>query len=113
VQQTNVAGRVTFLTIFPGCYPSRWPHIHFEVYPSAGAATAGTGKIATSQIALPQASCTEVYATSGYTESAANLAGMSLASDNVFSDGVANQRGTVTGSLAAGYRVTLTAGISA
>ena len=29
-------GNVTFTTIFPACYSGRWPHMHFEVYPSLG-----------------------------------------------------------------------------
>jgi protocatechuate 3,4-dioxygenase beta subunit len=113
VQTADSAGRVTFVTVFPGCYSGRWPHIHFEVYPSAAAATGSANKIATSQIALPQASCSEVYAASGYTGSAANLAQTSLATDNVFSDGATLELGAVTGSVAAGYALTLTAGISA
>ena len=31
VQVTDANGRVTFTLIVPGCYPGRWPHIHFEV----------------------------------------------------------------------------------
>ena len=38
VQEADAAGRVTFTSIFPGCYAGRWPHIHFEVYPSLAAA---------------------------------------------------------------------------
>src|SRR5215813_12353144 len=113
VQQTNAAGQVTFVTVFPGCYPGRWPHIHVEVYPSAAAATGAGSKIATTQIALPQASCAEVYSTSEYTGSAANLAQISLATDAVFSDGVTYQLGSVSGSVAGGYALTLTAAVSA
>jgi len=25
-------GTVTFTSVFPACYPGRWPHVHFEVY---------------------------------------------------------------------------------
>ena len=39
VQETGADGTVTFTTIFPGCYSGRWPHVHFEVYPSAAVAT--------------------------------------------------------------------------
>ncbi|PTQ72595.1 hypothetical protein [Celeribacter persicus] len=28
----DAEGKVKFTTIVPGCYPSRWPHIHFEVF---------------------------------------------------------------------------------
>ena len=34
VDVTDENGLVTFTTIFPGCYAGRYPHIHFEVYPS-------------------------------------------------------------------------------
>ena len=111
VQQSDASGRVTFASIFPGCYPGRWPHIHVEVYPTAAAATASGARLATTQIALPQASCDEVYATGGYTGSAANLAQISLATDSVFSDGVTYELASATGSVAAGYGMTLTVGV--
>ena len=34
VQEADTAGLVTFTSIFPAAYSGRWPHIHFEVYPS-------------------------------------------------------------------------------
>ncbi|WJY97495.1 Chlorocatechol 1,2-dioxygenase [Corynebacterium fournieri] len=34
VQVTGDDGSVEFTTIIPGCYEGRWPHIHFEVFPS-------------------------------------------------------------------------------
>src|SRR5882724_9489885 len=87
VQETDADGTVTFTTTFPGCYPGRWPHIHFEIYPSLAAATAAGSKVATSQLALPQDACSAVYATTGYETSVTNLTETSLASDMVFSDG--------------------------
>ena len=43
VQEADSDGRVTFTSIFPAAYSGRWPHIHFEVYPSLTEATsAGT-----------------------------------------------------------------------
>jgi protocatechuate 3,4-dioxygenase beta subunit len=36
VQEADASGKVTFTTIFPGCYAGRWPHIHFEVCGSVG-----------------------------------------------------------------------------
>ena len=44
----------------------RWPHVHFEVYPSVEAATRGGNKLATSQIAIPKDACEAVYSKSGY-----------------------------------------------
>src|SRR5262249_19695352 len=82
VQEADSAGRVSFSTIFPGCYSGRWPHIHFEVYPSLAAAGSVANKIATSQIALPKSACDQVYATTGYEASVTNLSQTSLASDN-------------------------------
>ena len=111
VQEADASGRVTFTTIFPGCYAGRWPHMHFEVYPSLSAATSVANKTATSQLALPKAACDEVYATSGYQSSVTNLSQVSLASDNVFSDGSALELATVSGSAAAGFTASLTVAI--
>jgi protocatechuate 3,4-dioxygenase beta subunit len=108
VQETDTNGQVTFATIFPGCYAGRWPHIHFEVYPSLAAATDEANKIATSQLALPEATCDEVYATTGYESSVTNLQGVSLTSDNVFGeDGAESQLATTSGTVADGYTATL------
>ena len=108
VQEADGSGRVTFTSIYPACYSGRWPHIHFEVYPSLAAATSVANKTATSQIALPKETCDQVYATSGYTSSVSNLARVSLASDNVFSDGSALELATVTGSVDSGFTAALT-----
>ena len=97
VQATDASGKVTFTSIFPACYSGRWPHIHFEVYPSLAEAQAAGSKLVTSQIALPQDACAAVYATSGYAQSVSNLSQVSLATDMVFADGYSTQLGTVTG----------------
>ena len=107
VQVSDAAGQVTFTSIFPGCYAGRWPHIHFEVYPSEADAVAATNRLRTSQLALPEETSKLVYATDGYAASVANLAGVSLATDNVFSDGYALQLGKATGSVDQGFTVTL------
>jgi hypothetical protein len=54
VQAADADGKVTFTSIFPACYAGRWPHVHFEVYPALGAATAAGSAIHTSQLALPE-----------------------------------------------------------
>jgi protocatechuate 3,4-dioxygenase beta subunit len=108
VQAADASGVVTFTSIFPACYSGRWPHIHFEVYPSLAKATDQANKIATSQIALPKDTCDVVYATDGYSQSITNMAPVSLASDNVFGDdGGVHELGTVTGSVASGFTVEL------
>lgn len=110
VQVADKNGVVTFQSIFPACYSGRWPHIHFEIYPTKADITDVSKKIATSQIALPKDVCETVYATDGYSASVSNLSQLSLATDNVFSDDqAAHQLATVTGSVAKGYTIALTA----
>jgi protocatechuate 3,4-dioxygenase beta subunit len=112
VQAAASDGTVTFTTIFPACYSGRWPHIHFEIYPSLAQATTASNAIHTSQLALPKDICDTVYATSGYSASMSNLAQISLATDNVFSDGSSLQLATVTGDVINGYTVRLTVGVN-
>jgi protocatechuate 3,4-dioxygenase beta subunit len=113
VQETDAAGTVTFKTIFPGCYDGRWPHIHFEVYPSLSAAGDATKRIATSQLAMPKTAAEQVYAAPGYAASPANLAKVSLATDGVFGDdsGV-HELPTITGSVTSGFVGTLNVTVS-
>ena len=111
IQEADASGRVAFTSIYPACYSGRWPHIHFEVYPSLSAATSVANKIATSQIALPKSTCDEVYATSGYEASVTNLSRVTLASDNVFSDGASLELASISGSVAGGLTATLSVGI--
>ena len=114
VQQADANGNVTFTSIFPGCYAGRWPHIHFEVFPTLAGATAVGNKIATSQLALPEDIDKVVYATTGYTNSTQNLSGVTLARDNVFSnDAAARQLATMSGSASAGYTASLVVPVKA
>jgi protocatechuate 3,4-dioxygenase beta subunit len=109
VQEADANGQVTFQSIFPAAYSGRWPHIHFEVYPSLDAATAARGILAMSQIALPEETCNLVYATEGYEQSVRNMAQTSLTTDNVFSDdGGVRQIPTTSGDVASGFSVKLT-----
>jgi protocatechuate 3,4-dioxygenase beta subunit len=107
VQETGRDGSVTFTSIYPGAYSGRWPHIHFEVYPSLEAATSAGGKLRTSQLALPEAACRQVYTTDGYAQSLQNLARTSLDTDMVFGDGYSLQLAKVTGNLTDGLTATL------
>lgn len=111
VQETDGSGKVTFTSIFPAAYSGRWPHIHFEVYPSLAKATNSQNKIATSQMALPEDTSAEVYAITGYEQSVQNLAQTSLDTDNVFSDGYDLQIPTVTGSATKGLALNFTCAI--
>ncbi|HCT80491.1 MAG TPA: 3,4-dioxygenase subunit beta [Micromonosporaceae bacterium] len=107
VQEANSSGALTFQSVFPGAYSGRWPHIHFEVYPTLSAATAAGNKAATSQLALPEAVCNAVYATSGYSSSISNMSRTTLQNDGVFRDGVTKQMATVTGDATSGYVASL------
>ncbi len=107
VQEADSDGSVTFKSIFPAAYSGRWPHIHFEVYPSLKEATTASTKLRTSQLALPEDVSNAVYATDGYEASISNMTRTSLTSDMVFSDGYSLQMAKVTGSVADGYTATL------
>lgn len=112
VQVADDDGKVSFTSVFPGCYSGRWPHIHFEVYPDTASITDASNAIATSQLALPEDACSTVYAETAYSGSADNLARTSLTSDNVFGDdGGLSQLATTTGSVAGGYAAALVVGV--
>ena len=112
VQVTDATGTVTFSSVCPGCYPGRWPHVHFEVYEGVEDATSSGPIVKTSQLALPQAACEAVYGTTGYAESLRNLSGLSLATDNVFrDDGGRHQLATMSGDNDQGWTAHLTIGV--
>ena len=112
VQEADSNGTVTFTTIFPACYAGRWPHIHYEVYPSLADAATASNKLATSQLALTKEASAAVYASDLYPQSTQNLSQVSLATDNVFSDGAELETPTITGSVADGHTIALTAAIA-
>jgi protocatechuate 3,4-dioxygenase beta subunit len=116
VQVTDSNGQVTFQTIYPGCYSGRYPHIHFEIYPSLALATSYTNQVLTSQMAMPRDICSAVYSgSSGYSASVANLAAVTTSSDNVFSSSTAAQLAiqtpSLSGSVANGYTGTIQIGV--
>lgn len=107
VQETDSTGRVTFTTIFPGCYAGRWPHMHFEVFRSLATATSSANKIKTSQIAMTTNASNLVYATTAYSASLNNFRNVSLTTDNVFSDGYSLQIPEITGDAVSGFVLNL------
>lgn len=110
VQHSDADGWVVFTTIFPGCYPGRWPHVHFEVYASLDDLSQ---PLATSQLAFPQAECDAVYATNTYAGNAENLAKLSLETDGVFADdGGVLQLAAMSGSVQDGLEAGLEVGLS-
>jgi protocatechuate 3,4-dioxygenase beta subunit len=116
VQAADSDGKVTFTSIFPGCYSGRYPHIHFDVYSSLGMATLYTNRVLTSQMALPRAACSTVYSgAAGYSTSVNNFASVTTANDNVFGDNTAAQFAAQTpilsGSITDGYTGTIVIGV--
>lgn len=45
VPVTGADGEVSFTTVFPGGVNGRWPHVHFEIYPSLASATSGNNDV--------------------------------------------------------------------
>ena len=95
-QTTNTEGVAEFLTIYPGWYPGRAPHIHVHVYDSSGKSLLVT------QIAFPTDVNDTVYttATNFYTKGKQDT---SNTKDGIFSDSISCEMPTVTGSVSAGY----------
>lgn len=65
IQLSDANGEVSFLTIYPGWYPGRATHIHFQVY-------LNNGLIATSQLAFPEEINQVVHQTGVYTSQGQN-----------------------------------------
>lgn len=110
VQVSDDNGEVTFTTIYPGWYPGRITHIHFQAYL---ANNLNVTAIATSQMAFPQEVTTAVYNSSLYVANGQNTSVSGFSADNIFSDGVAYQLASVSGDVTNGYVASLTAGIAA
>ena len=115
VQVTDAGGRVSFTTVFPGYYPGRYPHIHFEVFRNLASATNGRNGLLVGQLAMPREPSAAVYATRDYGNSAAAFAGSSIQADGIFRDNlpaqIAQQTLAMSGSPAAGYSATGTVGL--
>ena len=102
-QTTDSDGKISFISIFPGWYSGRAPHIHLEVLTSSGTS------LLVSQIAFPKDICDTVYATSGYKGSANQL----NETDNVFSNSLSlNLADSLTGNVTDGYTLLKTITIS-
>jgi protocatechuate 3,4-dioxygenase beta subunit len=113
----DAAGRTTFSTIFPGCYGGRFPHMHFEIYPSLDRVTDYRHRILTSQLAMPEALCGPLYqALPVYRESIENYAHSPLSSDGIFANNtprqLAAQMPKISGDPASGYRGRVVIGLN-
>jgi protocatechuate 3,4-dioxygenase beta subunit len=93
-QATDANGQVSFVSIFPGWYPGRAPHIHVEVL------DANERSIRVTQIAFPEDVCESVYASSSYRGSA----NVSNERDGVFRGSLEkNMLDEISGNLSDGY----------
>ncbi|HJV68472.1 hypothetical protein [Ideonella sp.] len=110
VQLSDARGLVRFAGIFPGWYPGRITHVHFQVYPNADTRRHAT---ATSQIAFPQEVTKAVYASPLYAARGQNRSVPEIADDGIFSDGASYQIAKMKGSVEAGYAAKLLVGVAA
>ncbi len=92
-QTTDANGNASFISIYPGWYPGRTPHIHVEVKSSTG------NSLLITQISFPEDISSTVYGTSAYNDNGD-------ADTNNSNDGIvsaANLADTVTGNTTDGY----------
>ena len=93
-QSTDANGQVSFISIFPGWYPGRAPHIHVEIL------TAGGSSLLVTQIAFPVSTYTSVYSTTGYN----GVPDTSNTQDSIFSDSLSgNLTTSISGNNTDGY----------
>jgi protocatechuate 3,4-dioxygenase beta subunit len=116
VQVSDDNGKLSFVTIFPGCYPGRWPHIHAEIFTSLDEATNGRNAILTTQLAMPKHICKDVYDNvSGYEKSKFYFGDVSLKTDISFGDDTHKQLAVMTpqftGNYTDGYQAKATLGV--
>ncbi len=98
-QTTDSEGKAAFISIYPGWYPGRAPHIHIEILDSSGKS------LLISQIAFPEDASNTVYGTQGYKGDFDTT----NKSDGEFSDSLdRNIADSVTGNTTDGYTLTKT-----
>lgn len=103
VQVADAQGLVQFRSVFPGAYPGRWPHVHFETFRSLADAGTHARRLKVSQFALPRAACEAAYAAPGYGDSASALKRMRLERDGIFRGDAAQWLAPTSGSVQTGF----------
>lgn len=99
-QITDDHGRASFLSIYPGWYRGRAPHIHLEIFDKNGRSLLVT------QVAFPEDVSKNVYSSALY--SAHGQADTPNERDNVFSDSLSEQMGTISGNITDGFTLSST-----
>ena len=98
-QTTDRNGKVSFVSIYPGWYPGRAPHIHVEVLDK------NSKSLRVSQIAFPEEVNSTVYAASGYKGEADTPNDRDGIFRNSLKDNMAD---SVTGNITDGYTLSKT-----
>ncbi len=101
IQMTDANGEVNFICLFPGWYPGRITHIHFQVFLSSVLQV-------TSQLTFPVTEKNAIYVANptiyGNASGGYGPDPVTFATDNVFADGYALQLATLTpNSMTGGY----------
>ena len=99
-QTTDANGHVSFLSIYPGWYHGRAPHIHVEVFDKSGKSLLVT------QLAFPENISGKVYSSALY--SGRGNADTPNEKDNVFSDSLSEQMAAITGNITDGLTLSNT-----
>lgn len=102
-QTTDANGEINFISIYPGWYRGRAPHLHIEIFGSNG------NSLLITQVAFPENISNEVYTQNQYK----GQADTSNAGDNVFMDSLSgNMADSVTGNITDGYKLIKTIRVS-
>lgn len=98
-QTTDTNGSATFISLYPGWYPGRAPHLHLEILSNTGTSLLIT------QVAFPEDISETVYETTGY----GGKADTKNKRDGEFKDSLSrNIADSVTGNVTDGYILTKT-----
>ncbi len=98
-QTTDANGEVNFISIYPGWYRGRAPHLHVEILDN------NSRSLLVTQVAFPEDISGKVYTQSPYK----GQADTSNTGDNVFVDSLsANMANSVTGNNTDGYKLVKT-----
>lgn len=96
-QTTDANGDASFLSIYPGWYPGRAPHLHLEVLDKKG------NSLLVTQVAFPEEVSKEVYASAEYKGGADT----SNQRDSIFRNSLTdNMADGLTGNMENGYTLT-------
>jgi protocatechuate 3,4-dioxygenase beta subunit len=96
-QNTDANGMAAWKTIFPGWYSGRAPHIHVQIFNTAGKS------LLTTQIAFPKAECDKIYSQGAYKNR--GLQNTINERDGIFSDGAGTEMATISGNVTDGIEM--------